>query len=89
MIRARRVISWSLLFGMDAILIVVERCPDSGQLIASWEEPSGDDGISTQAVDLRDLQGQVDDAVRCHFEPGFMPKSIRNHFVSDPVLATT
>ena len=82
-------IGWSILLGMDEILIVVERCPDSGQLIASWDEPSGDGGISTQAVDLRDLQGQVDDAVRCHFEPGFMPKSIRYHFVSDPVLATT
>ena len=73
---------------MDEILIVVERCPDSGQLIASWDEPGGG-GISTQAADLRGLKGQVDDAVRCHFEPGFMPKSIHYHFVSDPVLATT
>ena len=85
---ARRVIGWSILLGMDEILIVVERCPDSGQLIASRDEPGGG-GISTQAADLRGLQGQVDDAVRCHFEPGFMPKSIRYHFVSDPVLATT
>ena len=74
---------------MDEILIVVERCPDSGQLVASWDEPFGNGGISTQAVDLRDLQGQVDDAVRCHFEPDFMPKSIRYHFVSDPVVSTT
>ena len=81
-------IGWSILLDMDEIVIVVERCPDSGQLIASWDEPGGG-GISTQAADLRGLQGQVDDAVRCHFEPGFMPKSIRYHFVSDPVLATT
>ena len=68
--------------------MVVERCPDSGQLVASWDEPLGNGGISTQASDLRELQDHVDDAVRCHFEPGSMPKSIRYHFVSDPVLAT-
>ena len=34
-------IGWSILLGMDEILIVVERCPDSGQLIASWDEPAG------------------------------------------------
>lgn len=73
---------------MDEIVIVIERCPDSGQLVASWDEPSGNGGISTQATDLRELQEHVDDAVRCHFEPGSIPKSIRYHFVSDPVLAT-
>lgn len=73
---------------MDEILIVVETCADSGQLVASWDEPSGNGGISTQAADLRELQEQVDDAVRCHFEPGSMPKTIRFHFVSDQVLAT-
>ena len=73
---------------MDEIVIVVERRPDSGHLVASWDEPSGNGGISTQAVDLRELQEHVDDAVRCHFDPGSMPKSIRYHFVSDPVLAT-
>lgn len=74
---------------MDEILIVVEKCPESGYLVASWDEPSGGGGISTQAADLRELQGAVDDAVRCHFELGDRPKSIRYHFVSDPVLATT
>ena len=62
---------------MDEIVFVVESCPDSGQLIASWDEPSGNGGISTQAGDLRELQERVDDAVRCHFEPALMPKAIR------------
>ena len=73
---------------MDEMVIVVERCPDSGQLVASWDEPSGKGGISTQEAYLREVQEHVDDAVRCHFEPGPIPKSIRYHFVWDPVLAT-
>jgi len=72
---------------MDVILIVVDSCADSGHLVASWDEPSGNGGISTQASDLPELQEHVDDAVRCNFEPASMPKSIPFHFVSDPVLA--
>jgi len=67
--------------------MVVERCADSGNLVASWDEPSGNGGKSTREVDLRERQEHVDDAVRCHFEPGSMPKSIRFHFVSDRLLA--
>lgn len=71
---------------MDEIVFQVEPCDVSGVLAASWDAPAG--GITTQGSDLRDLQEQVAEAVRCHFEPGEMPCKIRFHFVADPVLAT-
>lgn len=73
---------------MDEIVVIVERCPVFWTSCRALGRASGNGGISTQATDLRELQEHVDDAVRCHFEPGSMPKSIRYHFVSDPVLAT-
>lgn len=73
---------------MEEITLRVERCEESGWLIASWDAPEGG-GISTQGRDLRDLQGQIEDAVRCHFDPGSAPDRIRLHFVSDPVLIGT
>ena len=72
---------------MDEIVFQVEPCEDSGVLIASWDAPEGG-GITTQGKDLRDLQDQIADAVRCHFEPAFVPKRIRYHFVADPVLSS-
>ena len=68
---------------MDEILIVVETCSDSGQLIASWDEPSGNGGISTQATDLRDLQGQVDDAVVAILNQASCPS--RSAIISCPI----
>ena len=70
---------------MDEIIFQVETCPDSGQLVASWDDPKGG-GITTQGADLGDLELQVADAVRCHFESDY-PKRVKLHFVSDPVLA--
>ena len=55
-------------------------------LVASWDAPDAKGGITTQGKDLRELQVQVTDAVRCHFEPGDTPRKIRLHFVADPVL---
>ena len=60
---------------------------ESGFLVASWDDPSGG-GITTQGRDLKDLQEQVTDAVRCHFDAGQVPGTIRLHFVADPVLST-
>ena len=61
---------------MEEITFQVEVCPDSGELVASWDDPQGG-GITTQGRDLSDLQVQVADAVRCHFDrepcPVFAP----------------
>jgi hypothetical protein len=47
-----------------------------GVLVASWDAPGGG-GITTEGKDLRDLQQQVTDAVRCHFEQGEIRHRIR------------
>ncbi len=70
---------------MDQLTLRVERDLDSGWYVASWDAPLGG-GITTQGENLRDLQDNVRDAVRCHFEPEQMPREIRLHFVDDPVL---
>ena len=69
---------------MDEILFQIET-DESGVLVASWDAPEGG-GITTQGKDLGDLQLQVTDAVRCHFDEGAVPRRIRFHFVADPVL---
>ena len=71
---------------MEEITLMVERCEESGCLVASWEAPDGSGGITTQGQDLRELQEQIRDAVHCHFDPGEAPRRIRLHFVNDPVL---
>jgi hypothetical protein len=39
---------------MDEITFLVQRDEDSGWLVASWDDPAGLGGITTQAQDLRD-----------------------------------
>ena len=71
---------------MKEITLTVERDEESGWYVASWDAPRGKGGISTQGRDLRELQDNVKDAVACHFDDGKAPRSIRLHFVQDPVL---
>jgi hypothetical protein len=72
---------------MEEIAFNVSQDEESGVLVASWDDPSGAGGITTQGQDLRDLQAMIRDAVSCHFDDGAGPRSIRLHFVQDPVLA--
>jgi len=71
---------------MTEITFTVERDEESGWFVASWDAPDGG-GIGTQGRDLRDLEANVREAVRCHFDPDELPRSIRLHFTHDPVLA--
>ncbi|MFZ5806049.1 MAG: type II toxin-antitoxin system HicB family antitoxin [Verrucomicrobiota bacterium] len=73
---------------MKEIVFRVEKCKDSRRLVASWDALSGKGGITTQGRDLKELQEMIKDAVRCHFERGKRPRSVRLHFINDPVLAT-
>jgi len=43
--------------------------------------------IFTEADSLPELQAQVRDAVRCHFDDGKAPKVIRLHFVREEVIS--
>jgi len=70
---------------VDEIVFQVE-VDEDGTLTASWDQPSEGGGITTQGKDLRELQEQVTDAVRCHFDPAAVPRKIRLHFSADPVL---
>ena len=70
------------------ITLTVERDEESGWLVASWDAPRGRGGITTQGKDLRELEHNVREAVRCHFEGGKLPGRIRLRFVNDAVVAT-
>ncbi len=73
---------------MKEIILTVEHDEDSGWFVASWDEPKGAGGITTQGKDLTELQANVREAVRCHFGKGKAPHAIRLHFLTDPVVAT-
>ncbi|MGA3204198.1 MAG: hypothetical protein ABSF12_17040 [Bryobacteraceae bacterium] len=61
---------------MEEITLQVRRDEESGWLVASWDEPDGSGGITTQGEDLRDLQQQIADAVAIHFDEGEKPRRI-------------
>jgi predicted RNase H-like HicB family nuclease len=52
---------------MKEITLTVDRDEDSGWFVASWDAPRGKGGITTQGRDLRELQDNIKEAVRCHF----------------------
>jgi predicted RNase H-like HicB family nuclease len=72
---------------MKEITLTVERDEESGAYVASWDDPQGNGGITTQGNDLSELQTNIREAVCCHFGRAKAPRGIRLHFVSDPVLA--
>ena len=71
---------------MKEITLKVERDEESGCYAASWDAPRGKGGITTQGRDLRELEANAREAVACYFDEGKAPRSIRLHFVNDPVL---
>ena len=73
---------------MTKITFQVERDEATGWYVASWDARGGEGGITTQGQDLRELPANVQEAVRCHFEPGKAPREIQLHFVDNPVLAS-
>lgn len=54
---------------MDEIIFVVEEAPEGGYTARALGA-----SIFTEADDLADLQAQVRDAVRCHFDQGQGPR---------------
>ncbi len=73
---------------MNEITFKIERCDESGAYVASWDAPGGEGGITTQGNDLRELETMIQEAVQCHFDNHERPRSIRLHFIHDPILAT-
>lgn len=67
---------------MDEIIFLVEEAPEGGFTARAL-------GVSvfTEGDSLEELQENIRDAVRCHFEKGQEPKVIRLHQVRDEVIA--
>ena len=72
---------------VEEITISIGTCRDTGMLIASWDDPTGLGGLTTQADNLTDLEANLREAVAVHFDPEELPKLVRLHFIDDPVLA--
>jgi predicted RNase H-like HicB family nuclease len=71
---------------VEEITISVGTCGETGTLVASWDDPGGFGGLTTQAERLSDLERNIREAIAVHFEPDDLPKQVRLHFVDDPVL---
>lgn len=63
------------------IIFEVQESPEGGYEARALGFP-----IFTQADTLAELKPMVQDAVRCHFEPGAAPRVIRLHLVKDEVI---
>jgi predicted RNase H-like HicB family nuclease len=72
---------------MSEITFVVEACPDTGGYVARWDDAPGKGGITTQGDTFAELDAMVSDAVAAYFEPDRRLRTIRLHFLADPVLA--
>jgi len=67
---------------MKELIFVVDEAPEGGYAARALGE-----SIFTEADTLEELNSQVRDAVRCHFEEADAPKVIRLHFVRDEVIS--
>ena len=68
--------------GVNEIIFMVEEAPEGGFTARALGS-----SIFTEADTVEQLQQNLRDAVRCHFDEGKEPKVIRLHFVRDQVLA--
>jgi hypothetical protein len=67
---------------MKELIFVVEEAPEGGYTAQALGE-----GIFTEADDLKSLQANVRDAMKCHFEAGQAPAMVRLHCVRDELIA--
>jgi hypothetical protein len=67
---------------VSELIFLVEVAPEGGYTAHALGA-----SIFTEADTLDDLQTQVLDAVRCHFEEADRPSLVRLHLVQDLVLA--
>lgn len=70
----------------EEITFIVEPCGETGGYVARWDDPLGRGGICTQGDTLGELQTMIADAVGGFFEANEVPKRVKVHFASDPVL---
>jgi hypothetical protein len=54
--------------------------PQVGMLLKAAASPP-------KAATLSELESNIIEAVRCHFDDSELPRAVRLHFVEDPVLS--
>jgi hypothetical protein len=64
---------------MQKIHFNAEQDEESSLLVASWDEPDGKGGVTTQGRDLVELRAVVHEAVLCHFDEGHAPETVLIH----------
>ena len=72
---------------MESITIAVTTCEETGTLVASWTDPNGLGGLTTQANHLRELEANILEAIKVHFDPEEQPKRAFLHFEQDLLFA--
>jgi dephospho-CoA kinase len=66
---------------MNEITFLIQEAPEGGYTARALGE-----AIFTEADTIEELQNQIRDAVRCHFEDGKTPKVIRLHHVREEII---
>ncbi len=69
------------------VTFTISMNPETGKLIASWDDPVHGGGITTQADSLDQLQREIVDAVLCHFDEDELPQRVKVHFQDDPSIS--
>lgn len=67
---------------MTELIFLVEDAPEGG-----FTARAVGVSIFTQAADVADLERNVRDAVRCHFDEDERPRLVRLHFTREEVIA--
>ena len=67
---------------MNELIFVVEDAPEGGYTARALGE-----SVFTDGETLVELENNIKDAVRCHFDPGDEPKVIRLHFVREEIIS--
>jgi hypothetical protein len=67
---------------MSEIIFLVEEAPEGGFTARALGE-----SIFTEGGTREELQKNIREATRCHFDEAAMPKMIRLHFVHEEVIA--
>ena len=66
---------------MNEVIFIVEEAQEGGYTARALGESIFNEGESP-----KELEDNVRDAVRCHFDPGREPKVIRLHFVREELI---
>lgn len=66
---------------MSELIFIVEEAQEGGYTARALGE-----SIFTEGESLKELEDNVRDAVRCHFDPGGEPKVIRLHFIREELI---